>query len=190
MALALLNYATTPLKTETNNQPTRSHEDEQYQFNASVQDVQRYFGWLLDPLPVGVRVVISVDVDSCPEEWRQFPTLHLEPLSLHAVKLLLKEHARKRCVEVSGAWVRRFVCCFVHSARSRSNTRCFCFSLFYLNFIWHSFVLNFCFKVCFVCFLFACFFVVGARCGVALSHRHYMPPSLCYFTVGRRLQVR
>ncbi|XP_076823328.1 nephrocystin-3-like isoform X2 [Clavelina lepadiformis] len=69
-----------------------------------IQDAQKHFNWLLDPLHVGVRVVFSVGVDSCPEEWRQFPTLHLEPLSVQSVKTLLSEHAVKRNVLLSQQW--------------------------------------------------------------------------------------
>lgn len=32
--------------------------------------------WLIDPLPVNVRVVVSVNVETCPQAWRlETPTL-------------------------------------------------------------------------------------------------------------------
>ncbi|TRY59639.1 hypothetical protein DNTS_022786 [Danionella cerebrum] len=37
--------------------------------------------WLIDPLPANVRVLVSVNVESCPQTWRLWPTLHLEPLN-------------------------------------------------------------------------------------------------------------
>ncbi|XP_031202078.1 nephrocystin-3 isoform X4 [Mastomys coucha] len=46
-----------------------------------VQQVEKHMKWLIDPLPVNVRVIVSVNVETCPTAWRLWPTLHLDPLS-------------------------------------------------------------------------------------------------------------
>ncbi|KAM9827493.1 nephrocystin-3 [Neosynchiropus ocellatus] len=46
-----------------------------------IQQAERNMKWLIDPLPVNVRVVVSVNVETCPQAWRLWPTLHLDPLS-------------------------------------------------------------------------------------------------------------
>ncbi|XP_073887153.1 nephrocystin-3 isoform X9 [Macaca fascicularis] len=46
-----------------------------------VQQVEKHMKWLIDPLPVNVRVIVSVNVETCPPAWRLWPTLHLDPLS-------------------------------------------------------------------------------------------------------------
>ncbi|XP_006902609.1 PREDICTED: nephrocystin-3 [Elephantulus edwardii] len=46
-----------------------------------VQQVEKHMKWLLDPLPVNVRVIVSVNVETCPPAWRLWPTLHLDPLN-------------------------------------------------------------------------------------------------------------
>ncbi|MEQ2176323.1 hypothetical protein GOODEAATRI_026755 [Goodea atripinnis] len=51
-----------------------------------IQQAERHMKWLIDPLPVNVRVVVSVNVETCPEAWRLWPTLHLDPLSPREVK--------------------------------------------------------------------------------------------------------
>ena len=43
--------------------------------------------WLLDPLPVDSRVVVSVDRDTCPVPWQSWPTLYLTELSNKSVKV-------------------------------------------------------------------------------------------------------
>ncbi|XP_015245775.1 PREDICTED: nephrocystin-3 [Cyprinodon variegatus] len=51
-----------------------------------IQQAERHMKWLIDPLPVNVRVVVSVNVETCPQAWRLWPTLHLDPLSPREVK--------------------------------------------------------------------------------------------------------
>ncbi|GFS01018.1 nephrocystin-3 [Elysia marginata] len=46
--------------------------------------------WLLDPLPVDARVIVSVNEDTCPQAWRSWPTLHMEASSSKHIKELLK----------------------------------------------------------------------------------------------------
>lgn len=46
--------------------------------------------WMLDPLPVDTRVVVTVDGDTCPLAWRAWPSIHLEPLSNRCVRELLR----------------------------------------------------------------------------------------------------
>uniref|UniRef100_A0A8C4EW80 Nephrocystin-3 n=1 Tax=Dicentrarchus labrax TaxID=13489 RepID=A0A8C4EW80_DICLA len=50
---------------------------------------ERHMKWLIDPLPVNVRVVVSVNVETCPQAWRLWPTLHLDPLSPREVRSLV-----------------------------------------------------------------------------------------------------
>ncbi|XP_031160773.1 nephrocystin-3 isoform X1 [Sander lucioperca] len=51
-----------------------------------IQQAERHMKWLIDPLPVNVRVVVSVNVETCPQAWRLWPTLHLDPLSPREVR--------------------------------------------------------------------------------------------------------
>ncbi|XP_043961229.1 nephrocystin-3 [Gambusia affinis] len=51
-----------------------------------IKQAERHMKWLIDPLPVNVRVVVSVNVETCPQAWRLWPTLHLDPLSAREVK--------------------------------------------------------------------------------------------------------
>uniref|UniRef100_H2YTG2 Nephrocystin-3 n=1 Tax=Ciona savignyi TaxID=51511 RepID=H2YTG2_CIOSA len=73
-----------------------------------LQDAEHHFRWILDPLP-RVRVIISVGVDSCPDDWRQLPTLHLEPLTIQSVRSLLKAHLVKRGLEIPQNWEREVI---------------------------------------------------------------------------------
>ncbi|XP_047667244.1 nephrocystin-3 isoform X3 [Tachysurus fulvidraco] len=54
-----------------------------------IQNAERHMKWLIDPLPANVRVLVSVNVESCPQAWRLWPTLHLDPLSPREVKSVL-----------------------------------------------------------------------------------------------------
>nr|XP_033785861.1 nephrocystin-3 isoform X1 [Geotrypetes seraphini]XP_033785862.1 nephrocystin-3 isoform X1 [Geotrypetes seraphini]XP_033785863.1 nephrocystin-3 isoform X1 [Geotrypetes seraphini] len=54
-----------------------------------IQQAEKHLKWLIDPLPVNVRVVVSVNVETCPQAWRLWPTLHLDPLSPKDVKSLI-----------------------------------------------------------------------------------------------------
>uniref|UniRef100_A0A3Q3VSZ2 Nephrocystin-3 n=1 Tax=Mola mola TaxID=94237 RepID=A0A3Q3VSZ2_MOLML len=53
---------------------------------SSPMNKERHMKWLIDPLPVNVRVVVSVNVETCPQAWRLWPTLHLDPLSPREVR--------------------------------------------------------------------------------------------------------
>uniref|UniRef100_A0A3Q2CAM0 Nephrocystin-3 n=1 Tax=Cyprinodon variegatus TaxID=28743 RepID=A0A3Q2CAM0_CYPVA len=55
-------------------------------FLAELIIIFQHMKWLIDPLPVNVRVVVSVNVETCPQAWRLWPTLHLDPLSPREVK--------------------------------------------------------------------------------------------------------
>ncbi|XP_033113805.1 nephrocystin-3-like [Anneissia japonica] len=55
-----------------------------------LQDAESNMQWLLDPLPVDVRVIVSVSADARPQAWRSWPTLHLEPLTPKHVKELVR----------------------------------------------------------------------------------------------------
>lgn len=39
-------------------------------FSLFSQQAERHMKWLIDPLPVNVRVVVSVNVETCPQAWR------------------------------------------------------------------------------------------------------------------------
>ncbi|XP_068160493.1 nephrocystin-3 [Antennarius striatus] len=54
-----------------------------------IQQAERHMKWLIDPLPVNVRVVVSVNVETCPQAWRLWPTLHLDPLSPKEVRSIV-----------------------------------------------------------------------------------------------------
>ncbi|XP_076826338.1 nephrocystin-3 isoform X2 [Brachyhypopomus gauderio] len=54
-----------------------------------IQNAERHMKWLIDPLPPNVRVLVSVNVETCPQAWRLWPTLHLEPLSPREVKTIV-----------------------------------------------------------------------------------------------------
>ncbi|XP_075403038.1 nephrocystin-3 [Tenrec ecaudatus] len=54
-----------------------------------VQQVEKHMKWLLDPLPVNVRVIVSVNVETCPPAWRLWPTLHLDPLNPKDAKSII-----------------------------------------------------------------------------------------------------
>ncbi|MBN3308032.1 NPHP3 protein, partial [Amia calva] len=54
-----------------------------------IQQVERHMKWLIDPLPVNVRVIVSVNVETCPQAWRLWPTLHLDPLYPRDVKAVI-----------------------------------------------------------------------------------------------------
>ena len=70
------------------------------------QDVLVHFNWLLDPLHVGVRAIVSVGIDSCLELWRQLPTLHMEPLSLTSAEEILHTTTALHQIDVPKQWVR------------------------------------------------------------------------------------
>nr|XP_020660225.1 nephrocystin-3 [Pogona vitticeps] len=56
-----------------------------------IQQAEKHMKWLIDPLPVNVRVVVSVNVETCPQAWRLWPTLHLDPLNAKDVKSLINK---------------------------------------------------------------------------------------------------
>ncbi|PVD37428.1 hypothetical protein C0Q70_00018 [Pomacea canaliculata] len=46
--------------------------------------------WLLDPLPVDARVIVSVGETTCPQAWRSWPTLNLGCLGTKNIRELLR----------------------------------------------------------------------------------------------------
>ncbi|XP_044151767.1 nephrocystin-3 isoform X1 [Bufo gargarizans] len=54
-----------------------------------IEQSEKHMKWLIDPLPVNVRVIVSVNVETCPQTWRLWPTLHLDPLNPKDVKSLI-----------------------------------------------------------------------------------------------------
>ncbi|KAJ3611035.1 hypothetical protein NHX12_021051, partial [Muraenolepis orangiensis] len=67
----------------------------------SIQKAERHMKWLIDPLPVNVRVVLSVNVETCPHTWRLWPTLHMEPLSPREVRSLVASEFQDLEVQLS-----------------------------------------------------------------------------------------
>ncbi|XP_069769631.1 nephrocystin-3 isoform X2 [Narcine bancroftii] len=67
-----------------------------------IEQAERHMKWLIDPLPVNVRVIVSVNVETCPQAWRLWPTLHLDPLSPKDIKALINiecHHADEKQLE-------------------------------------------------------------------------------------------
>uniref|UniRef100_A0AAR2JN28 Nephrocystin-3 n=1 Tax=Pygocentrus nattereri TaxID=42514 RepID=A0AAR2JN28_PYGNA len=54
-----------------------------------IQNAERHMKWLIDPLPANVRVLVSVNVETCPQAWRLWPTLHLDPLNPREVRSVI-----------------------------------------------------------------------------------------------------
>uniref|UniRef100_A0A8C1BP26 Nephrocystin-3 n=1 Tax=Cyprinus carpio carpio TaxID=630221 RepID=A0A8C1BP26_CYPCA len=54
-----------------------------------IQNAERHMKWLIDPLPANVRVLVSVNVETCPQAWRLWPTLHLDPLNPRELKSVI-----------------------------------------------------------------------------------------------------
>ncbi|XP_064411016.1 nephrocystin-3 isoform X2 [Latimeria chalumnae] len=83
-----------------------------------IQHAERHMKWLIDPLPVNVRVIVSVNVETCPEAWRLWPTLHLDPLSPKDVKALINAECRCRDTKLTKEQERRL------ERHCRSATTC------------------------------------------------------------------
>lgn len=66
-----------------------------------IQHAERHMKWLIDPLPVNVRVVVSVNVETCPQAWRLWPTLHLDPLSPKEVKSVVNAECQSMDLKLS-----------------------------------------------------------------------------------------
>ncbi|XP_031573125.1 nephrocystin-3-like isoform X2 [Actinia tenebrosa] len=45
-----------------------------------LQDLNSHMQWLLDPLPVGTRVILSVNSNTCPQAWKLWPTLNIQSI--------------------------------------------------------------------------------------------------------------
>ncbi|XP_040818751.1 nephrocystin-3 [Ochotona curzoniae] len=65
-----------------------------------VQQVEKHMKWLLDPLPVNVRVIVSVNVETCPAAWRLWPTLHLDPLNSKDAKSIIIAECRSADIQL------------------------------------------------------------------------------------------
>ena len=53
------------------------------------KDAESQLAWLLDPLPVDVRVFVAAEEDACPKSWKSWPTLTVESLANNGVRELL-----------------------------------------------------------------------------------------------------
>ncbi|XP_041923941.1 nephrocystin-3 isoform X5 [Alosa sapidissima] len=58
----------------------------------TVKNAERNMKWLIDPLPANVRVLVSVNVETCPQAWRLWPTIHLDPLSSKEMRNMMTVH--------------------------------------------------------------------------------------------------
>ncbi|XP_065062371.1 nephrocystin-3-like isoform X1 [Rhopilema esculentum] len=56
----------------------------------NLQGLNMFMKWVLDPLPVGCRVVISVGTDDYPREWRSLPKLEMKPFEEEETKDILQ----------------------------------------------------------------------------------------------------
>ncbi|KAJ7404238.1 Nephrocystin-3 [Pitangus sulphuratus] len=66
-----------------------------------IQQAEKHMKWLIDPLPVNVRVIVSVNVETCPQAWRLWPTLHLDPLNFKDVKSLISAECSSANVKLT-----------------------------------------------------------------------------------------
>ncbi|XP_054047570.1 nephrocystin-3 isoform X2 [Rissa tridactyla] len=66
-----------------------------------IQQAEKHMKWLIDPLPVNVRVIVSVNVETCPQAWRLWPTLHLDPLNSKDVKSLISAECNSANVKLT-----------------------------------------------------------------------------------------
>ncbi|XP_022107345.1 nephrocystin-3-like [Acanthaster planci] len=67
-----------------------------------IQNAENHLQWLLDPLPVDIRVIVTANPDNCLPAWRSWPTLHLEALSPRHAKELLHSLNQERNFLLSG----------------------------------------------------------------------------------------
>lgn len=51
-----------------------------------VKNFEIIFDWLMDPLPVDLRVIVSLRNDACPPSWRSWPLLSIDPMTESEVK--------------------------------------------------------------------------------------------------------
>lgn len=58
------------------------------------QKPENHLKWLMDPLPVDLRIIVSVDMNRCPQAWKSWPSLVIEEMNSRSVKDLL-------CAELS-----------------------------------------------------------------------------------------
>ncbi|XP_071149515.1 nephrocystin-3-like [Mytilus edulis] len=63
------------------------------------QQAEVHLKWLKDPLPVDTRIIVSACEETCPQSWRSWPTVRVEPLSNKNVKELL--HAELATLDAS-----------------------------------------------------------------------------------------
>ncbi|KAA8580697.1 hypothetical protein FQN60_013655, partial [Etheostoma spectabile] len=83
-----------------------------------IQQAERNMKWLIDPLPVNVRVVVSVNVETCPQAWRLWPTLHLDPLSPREVKSIVNAECQSMDLKLTKDQEKKL------ERHSRSATTC------------------------------------------------------------------
>ncbi|KAI5933538.1 Nephrocystin-3 [Manis javanica] len=53
------------------------------------KQVDKHMQWLIDPLPMNMRVIVSVNMETYPPAWRLWPTLHLDPLNPKDAKSII-----------------------------------------------------------------------------------------------------
>ncbi|MGH0123466.1 UNVERIFIED_CONTAM: hypothetical protein FKN15_011981 [Acipenser sinensis] len=75
-----------------------------------IQQAERHMKWLIDPLPVNVRVIVSVNVETCPQAWRLWPTLHLDPLSPKDVKSVINAECLNAEIKLTKEQIVCLVC--------------------------------------------------------------------------------
>lgn len=74
-----------------------------------VPGAPNHMKWLLDPLPVGARVILSVTESTCPVAWRPWSSLELQPLDFKGSVELLASSLNKHAVNIPQEQVSRML---------------------------------------------------------------------------------
>ncbi|CAH1273997.1 KLC4 [Branchiostoma lanceolatum] len=73
------------------------------------QHAESHTKFLLDPLPVDTRVVVSVTEQTCPQAWRSWPTVVLEPLNPGDIKQVIQARWTTPKFSLTGSQEARFL---------------------------------------------------------------------------------
>eukprot|EP00794_Sanderia_malayensis_P004721 gene4721-5344_t len=67
----------------------------------NLMGISSYMKWVVDPLPVGCRLVISVTNDNCPKEWRSWTQLNIQPFTRRETKEFVEMSWRNETISFS-----------------------------------------------------------------------------------------
>ena len=65
------------------------------------QECERCMSWLVDPLSVNLRVIVSVNIDTCPPAWKSWPSLVIGEPSSNTVRQLVNSEFAVRCTSLT-----------------------------------------------------------------------------------------